>query len=95
MSRLTDEELDKLAAECADDGNGFTWAAGRGFAYSELRPLVTELRERRHADLTAQDLEALRWMRAQAQRADAGAPTVNTQRALAVLDKLLAREVEK
>ncbi len=63
-------------------------------AYEEALDMALYLRqcieERRAQDLTLEDVDTLRWMRAQAQRADAGAPTNNTQRALTVLDKLLA-----
>ncbi len=92
MSRLTDQELEKLERLNRERINDTMVSSSYTSAWEVLQ-LATEMRERRQADLTAQDLEALRWMRAQAQRADAGAPTVNTQRALAVLDKLLARGV--
>lgn len=47
--------------------------------------------ERRQADLTSEEREALEWVRHQCKRAEHGHPTYKTKTALAVLDRLLAR----
>lgn len=103
MSRPTDEELGCLAEIADDQGSGACAMNGvvLGRLVAELRERRAldehrrksdeELIERRKADLTAQDLEALSWVRDVIRRINSGETRHVT--ALAVLDKLLAREV--
>ena len=80
--RLTDDEIDE-ALQIA-----------KSLSSLRLTAAVAELKERRAADLTSEDVEVLRWLYTQAHaigydRAKRGREDLHTRRALAVLDRLL------
>lgn len=88
MTRLTDEEIaDLLGDNELRQGDAYMTA-------HEARSLLTELRERRAADLTDEDREALEWVRHQCKLAEHGHPTRKTKLALSVLSKLTAGKGE-
>src|SRR4051812_36500545 len=81
-STLEDEGLpcSMSAQSVADAASRLVSAAGRHDAYV-----------RSANPLTRSDLDTLRWLYQQAQRADSGAPSFNTSKAVELLKKLVTR----
>lgn len=99
-NRLSDEQIDELWQSYRygrDDGaeeDLTLWDIADVYrmGYETLRTmpsLLAELRTRRTADLTPDEVEAIEWVRHQCKRAEHGHPTHKTKTALAVLDKLI------
>lgn len=71
----------------------------RTYIKEQVTAMAAEIRERRAADLTADEFEALRWLRGQAHaigydRAKRGIEDLHTGRALAVLDRLIKSDAK-
>jgi hypothetical protein len=83
VARLTDEYVNEI---CRDTGDSY----GPSFATAdEVRSMAAELRERRGADLTSEEREALRTARAMI---EVRFPSGHVARfALSALDKLLGK----
>lgn len=79
MTRLTDSELDEI-------GNAFPTHLGEPKRSVLVQRLLSEVRAHRAAALTVEEVEALRWLAAQADTHLARC--VVRQRALAVLTRL-------
>ncbi len=79
--RLTDEELAEIGR------TRFQTHMGDPPASVLVRRMMAELRERRAADLTPDEVEALRWARVCVAQ-DMQFPMDRHQRALAILDRL-------
>lgn len=90
MTRLTDEELDAISEQCGSLG----LVALNAAAQRDVQAMIAEIRERRAADLTPEDVEALKrlfkdirtWALVRHHFEN------NHRHALAVLDRLLERE---
>lgn len=93
-ARLTDEELTGLQ-RIIDGDDGV-----RPIMFPWMDRALAELKERRAADLSAEEVESLKWLQVQAraiqyERVKAGSDCFpNPQLALAILDRLIAGGVK-
>lgn len=93
LSAQLAQELLEDAAETSDSSS-FVWSSGAARqAGEQLTAAMEELRERRAADLTSADVEALEFARGLLRciRFQADYPVKQQATALAALDKLIAR----
>jgi hypothetical protein len=86
VSRLTDEELNAIEGQC----DGFSMLILNPAAQRDVRAMLDEIRERRAADLSDEDRDALRWAVEMAATAPLNSiGMMKQQRAVAVVNRLL------
>ena len=105
LMTLLEQSLDRIeneyrpTCEQARYGSGCAGATDASLdfwrrAVDAMPALLAEIRERRAADLSAEDVEALRWLRSEVsmirfQHSAMGLPSGSADRALAALSRLL------
>jgi hypothetical protein len=83
--RLSDEELAKLLSNARQNGG----QVKRWLDLNRSVSLLTEIQERRAADLTAEEVEALEWVAQLADRTHCERGRAVQNRALSALSKIL------